>query len=189
MPGTPRDRWAIPPKIGYVNAAQNAHFVAAPLLAAAAIGIAGVMAADGDKFRWPGPAMMLLTVCAVLFVTCIQSSFNAATHLFNPADLDTWYGASEKPPDTVLMQIQQHDFQIWKRSSRKAVRLYNWGVVTLGMGTAVALAPHESASTEHAACRWAAGTIVVVATLRVAVATVVEARRVRRRQHGRRDAP
>ncbi|MFJ7135475.1 hypothetical protein [Streptomyces fungicidicus] len=189
MSQTPRDRWAIPPKIGYVNAAQNAHFVAAPLLAAAAIGIAGVMAADGDKFRWPGPAMTLMTVCAVFFVSCIQSSFNAATHLFNPADLDAWYGSSEKPPDTVLMQIQQRDFQIWKQSSRRAVRLYNWGVVTLGMGTATALAPHESASSAHAACRWAACAFVVVATVRVAATTTAEARRVRRNRHSRRQEP
>ena len=185
MSQTPRDRWAIPPKIGYVNAAQNAHFVAAPLLAAAAIGIAGVMAADGDKFRWPGPAMTLMTVCAVFFVSCIQSSFNAATHLFNPADLDAWYGSSEKPPDTVLMQIQQRDFQIWKQSSRRAVRLYNWGVVTLGSGTAVALSPPGNASSAHAVCRWAACAFVLVATLRVAAATATEARR---RQHGRRNA-
>ncbi|GGV78197.1 hypothetical protein GCM10010294_46980 [Streptomyces griseoloalbus] len=187
MQQAPRDRWAIPSKIGYVTAAQNAHFVAAPLLAAAAIGIAGVMAADGDKFRWPGPAMMLMTVCAVLFISCIQSSFNAATHLFNSADLDAWYGTSDKPPETVLMQVQQRDFQIWKSSSRRAVRLYNWGVVTLGMGTAAALAPHESASFEHAACRWTACAVVVIATVRVAVTTALEARRVRRRQHGRRD--
>lgn len=171
-PLIPRDRWAIPRKIGYVSAVQYAHFVAAPLLAAASISLAGIMAADADKFRWPGPAILMMTVCTVLLISCIQCSFNGASHLLSPADLDAWYGDMQRPPEAMLMQMQQQSMRRWRRSAVKAVHLYNLGVTILGLGATVALAPPDNSSLEHAICRWSACGVVGISTIYASVATV-----------------
>lgn len=165
MPSTSPRRWAIPPKIGYAAAVQNAHFVAAPLLAGAAIGVSGVIAADSEKFRWGGPSIVVLALSSVLFISCMQSSFNAAAYLFTPADLDAWYGDSDRPDVERLMQIQWNDFQVWRRLTRKAVDRYNLGVISLGVGAAVTLAPKGNSPPVDAGFRWAACSIVGLATV------------------------
>jgi hypothetical protein len=57
--------WAKPTLLGYGSTSDAAHFVAAPLLAGACIATIGVLGADGDKFRWPGPAMLMLALAVV----------------------------------------------------------------------------------------------------------------------------
>jgi hypothetical protein len=170
-PPIPRDRWAIPRKIGYVSAVQYAHFVAAPLLAAAAISLSGIMAADADKFRWPGPAILVLTVCTILLISCIQNSFNGASYLLIPADLDAWYGNTQRPSVAKLMQMQQQSMRRWRRSVVKAVNLYNLGVTTLALGATISLSPPEHSSVEHAVCRWSACALVGISTIYASVAT------------------
>ncbi|MBW8737038.1 MAG: hypothetical protein JF621_07880 [Streptomyces turgidiscabies] len=130
------------------------------------------MAADADKFRWPGPAILIMTLCIVFLISCIQCSFNALSHLITPADLDTWHGNTQRPPDVVLMQIQQVELRKWERESVKAVHRYNLGVTTLGFGAAVALAPPEGASVGHLVFRWSACGIVALATVNVSITAV-----------------
>ncbi|WP_225826487.1 hypothetical protein [Streptomyces naphthomycinicus] len=154
--------WAVPKRIGYIAASEATHFVAAPLLAAAAITAIGVVLADGDKLRWPDATVFALTVCATLFVFSIQRSFNARAHLFNAADADDWFGTENRPPDTVLKQHQHAGFKKWRTSVRGATNAYNLGVVTLGLGACLALAPPENATFWQAFFRWAASGVAAL---------------------------
>ncbi|MFD5341943.1 hypothetical protein [Streptomyces hawaiiensis] len=161
-PGPGEEGWKVPKPIGYIAASESIHFVAAPLLAAAAITAIGVILADGDKLRWPDAAVLALTVCVTLFVFSIQRSFNARAHLFSAADIDDWFGTAYRPPDTVLKQHQHAGVKKWRTTVRGATNAYNLGVVTLGLGACLALAPPEDTTFWQAFFRWTASGVAAV---------------------------
>ncbi|WP_351234439.1 hypothetical protein [Streptomyces sp. NPDC002133] len=58
--------------LSYGRSIESVTSVAAPLLAAGAVAVLGVVAADDDKFRWPGPSILLLAMAAIALVACVQ---------------------------------------------------------------------------------------------------------------------
>ncbi|MGW1022671.1 hypothetical protein ACWD4J_02975 [Streptomyces sp. NPDC002577] len=54
----------------YARAKDTVTTIAAPLLASGGLGLIGVVAAGEDKFRWPGQALLLVTLAAILLVSC-----------------------------------------------------------------------------------------------------------------------
>ncbi|MFF7892251.1 hypothetical protein ACFZDI_10045 [Streptomyces sp. NPDC007907] len=158
--------WAKPTPLGYGSASEAAHFVAAPLLAGACIATVGVLGSDGDKFRWPGPAMLLLTLAFVVLIASVQYGFHARRHFYSPADIDDWYPpGARRPTEETLRSAQRRDLAEWRRMSRRGSTAYNMGIVLLGTGVTLVLAPPETASLEHATCRWAAVTVTAVGSL------------------------
>jgi hypothetical protein len=158
--------WAKPTPLGYGSASEAAQFVAAPLLAGACIAMVGVLGADGDKFRWPGPAMLLLTLAFVVLIASVQYGFHARRHFYSPADIDLWYPpGARRPTEESLRSAQRHDLREWRRMSRRGSTAYNVGIVLLGAGVTLVLAPPEAASLGHAVCRWTAATVTAVGSL------------------------
>ncbi|SFK45306.1 hypothetical protein [Streptomyces pini] len=158
--------WGRPVPLGQGGASEAAHFVAAPLLAGACIATVGVLGADAEKFRWPGPAMLLLTLAFAALVGSVQYGFHARRHLYSPADVETWHPPdSFRPSGELLRREQRRHFGEWLRLSRRAALTYNLGIALLGAGGALALAAPEGASFWHAACRWAASAVLAAGAL------------------------
>ncbi|MGK3941376.1 hypothetical protein ABK046_23430 [Streptomyces caeruleatus] len=67
---------------GFGTAAKEAHFIAAPLLTAAALSLAGVVAGADDEFRWPGVTLFLLVATSMALIASIQISYYALQFKF-----------------------------------------------------------------------------------------------------------
>ncbi|WP_189718450.1 hypothetical protein [Streptomyces phaeofaciens] len=153
-------------------AAEATQFIAAPLLAGAAIATIGVVAgADGAQFRWPGPAMLALTVAAISLVTGIQLALRARHYLYSKAEVEEWHGPLVPSVEQLHAREQALHLMAWRNWYVRSYLAYNVGVALLGVGVLALLAPAEHASVAHSVCRWIAVTAVGAAVL-VHVATL-----------------
>ncbi|MFE6744215.1 hypothetical protein, partial [Streptomyces tubercidicus] len=124
----------------------------------------GVIGADAEKFRWPGPTTLMLTLATVCLVTSVQHGFNARRYFYSPADVESWQlsqdavdgGLDEDTAIELVRQRQRRDMDEWLRLSQHGVLAYNLGILLLACGMALVLAAPEGASLGHAACRWTA---------------------------------
>jgi hypothetical protein len=155
-------------------------FVAAPLLAGAAIATIGVLGTDATKFRWPAPTMMVLTLAAVALLASIQVALRARRFLYNNDELRAWTPMpDEQDPEQVATRVevararalaQQRDFARWLWLSERASWAYQAGVVLLGLGLASLLAPPAGASVSDAVFRWiAVGSVICAILIHVVV--------------------
>lgn len=152
------------PKLGYASASKEAHFVAAPLLTAAALSLAGVVAGADDEFRWPGATLVLLVITAMVLVFSMQLSYRARIHLFSFEELRDHYEGLRPngvDGDRLNSEYRAADRQ-WRTDQRRAVRAYNAGTMLLGLGVAASLAPPECGM--QVPWRWTAAGIVLVGT-------------------------
>ncbi|MER5942222.1 hypothetical protein ABT121_33510 [Streptomyces sp. NPDC001928] len=159
-----RDGDEYAPKLGYGAASKEAHFVAAPLLTAAALSLAGVVAGADDEFRWPGATLVLLVVTAMTLIFSMQLAYNARLHLFAFGELKDHYDGLRPGgvPESRLQQEYQAADTQWRQGQRRAVWVYNAGTTLLGLGVAASLAPPECG--KQAAWRWTAAAIVLAGT-------------------------
>ncbi|MEU2625185.1 hypothetical protein ABZ642_45040 [Streptomyces sp. NPDC007157] len=175
MAGTPV-RWAKPTRLGAGPASEAASFVAAPLLAGACFATIGVLGADAGQFRWPGPAMMLLTLAFISLIGSVQYGFQAREFFYSVADIEDWEPSAPSEPGSsgpgsprpsAEDRKRQHrrDFKEWHRLNRRGALTYNLGIVLLGAGTTLMLAAPDGASLTHAVCRWTASGAAGFATL------------------------
>lgn len=143
--------------LGYGQAADAAHFVAAPLLTSAAVALIGVIGADGDKFRWPGPALLGLALAAMALVGSVQYGFHARALLYSAADVADWWGEEYMTEHGDELRERQHEhFRQWQVKIGRAVLTYNLGTTLLGAGVAACLAPPVGAAAAMAVSRWIA---------------------------------
>jgi hypothetical protein len=149
--------WAKPAPLGYGPAADAAHFVSAPLLAAGCIAVIGVIGAATASFRWPGPAMLALTLGAISLIGSIQYGFHARALLYPAKDLEDWRGPDDLADRTETLREHQHDhFRQWKIKINRVVTAYNLGITLLAAGIALCLAPPATAKGTDAITRWIA---------------------------------
>ncbi|AZP22797.1 hypothetical protein EJC51_46220 [Streptomyces aquilus] len=179
-------RWASLGPHGMRAAAEATQFVAAPLLAGAAIATIGVAGADGPQFRWPGPAMLALTTAAVFLLAGIQLALRARRYLYSRADTQEWEGELEEGETPQRVYQQSSDMQVWRHWYATSARAYEIGVSLLGLGILGLLAPPDHASMGHAICRWTAVGVVGLAVVMQAVSAVRFNRMDRRRSPLRR---
>ncbi|MGW2828748.1 hypothetical protein [Streptomyces sp. NPDC001286] len=141
-----------------------ALFVAAPLLTAAALSLAGVVGGADTHFRWPGPILLLLVVAALILIASIQLSYHARLYLYSYDDLVNWYSeeyvTKHKMP---LWEKQKRDHDDWKKYNIAAVLCFNAGTLLLGLGVAAALVPPDDGM--QAGWRRAAAVVVLLATV------------------------
>ncbi|MDH6226786.1 MULTISPECIES: hypothetical protein [Streptomyces] len=160
--------WRKPSPLGFGAAVDAVTNVAAPLLAGFSVAAIGVVGADSDKFRWPGPALFCLTLSALLFVTCVQFGFHARRHLYSYADLTAWWTEDELA-DTdrrrLLRDEQRHDFDLWNRWRGRAYVAYSGGLVVLWTGVALVLLPPGPGTASDTAFRWAASAVAACAAV------------------------
>ncbi|MEU6350042.1 hypothetical protein ABZ896_12010 [Streptomyces sp. NPDC047072] len=140
-----------------------ALFVAAPLLTAAALSLAGVVGGADDHFRWPGPILLLLVISALLLIASIQLSYHSRLYLYSYADLVDWLSEGYVGKNFASLHAkQERDHAKWKTYARAAVWCFNLGTVLLGFGVAAALVPPPGAV--QSPWRWAAAIVAFVAT-------------------------
>ncbi|MEU7661712.1 hypothetical protein [Streptomyces lincolnensis] len=158
--------WQQPTPLGYGHGAKEAQFVAAPLLAAAALGLAGVVAAAREKvFLLPGPTLLMLVLSAMSLIYSIQLAYHARKFLYSQQDVLDWYGADIASQPLLwkeLRRAQSTDFKVWERYIRGANRYFNRGTVLLAFGVAAALAPGKD-SNQPSWRWWAAGVVLLCA--------------------------
>ncbi|MGX1367908.1 membrane protein implicated in regulation of membrane protease activity [Streptomyces canus] len=158
--------WQQPTPLGYGQGAKEAQFVAAPLLAAAALGLAGVVAGAKDQvFLLPGPTLLMLVLSAMSLIYSIQLAYHARKFLYSQQDVLDWYGAEIAQKAQLwgeLRRAQSTDFKVWERYIRGANRYFNRGTILLAFGVAAALAPGKDSS-QPPWRWWAAGVVLVCA--------------------------
>jgi uncharacterized membrane protein AbrB (regulator of aidB expression) len=156
-----------PKPLGQGRATQEAHSIAAPMLTAAALALAGVVAgANPNVFVWPGPTLLVLVAASLALVASIQLHYHASHFYYSAQDVDAWYGpdlednteAREK-----LLRRQRLDFDEWKKFIQGAIACFNAGTLLLGIGVSLALAPSDGDT--QAVWRWVAVAMVLLCTL------------------------
>lgn len=148
---------------------KAAHFVAAPLLTAAALSLAGVVGGADDEFRWPGPTLILLVITAMTLIFSIQLGYNARIYLYTYRELEADLA---QVGDGSFSDDRKHAMyaaaqQLWRKRNTKAVIVYNLGTLLLGLGVAASLAPPDCG--RQIEWRWAAAGIVLAGTIADAV--------------------
>ncbi|WP_449351795.1 hypothetical protein [Streptomyces shaanxiensis] len=152
-------------RLGTHEAAKQAHFIAAPLLAATALSLAGVVGGADERFRWPGITLLLLVTTAMTLIASIQLSYHAFHFRFTRADLDA---------DLALRGYPGHDDDERNATVKKAQEYYeyrlglanacfNWGTLMLGAGIAASLVPEPDG--RQLWWRTAAAVLVLVCTV------------------------
>jgi hypothetical protein len=154
--------WKKPAPLGYGAALDAMANIAAPLLAGFSITAIAAVAADSDKFRWPGAALLTLTLAVLLLVASLQFGFHARRYLYSGADVAAWWSPEDlaEPGRSERLERDQHnDFDRWARESSKARGTYNAGIAVLAVGLALVLAPPHSAGSAQAILRWIAAAV------------------------------
>ncbi|MET8977838.1 hypothetical protein ABZX85_19685 [Streptomyces sp. NPDC004539] len=158
--------WEQPTPLGYGHGAKEAQFVAAPLLAAASLGLAGVVAGAKDEmFLFSGPTLLVLVLSTMSLIYSIQLAYHARKFLYSKEDVLDWYGhdLTKRPELFARLRAQQgDDYATWVFYNNKAMALFNVGTVLLGFGVAAALAPGKDSGQKI--WRWGAAVIVLGCT-------------------------
>lgn len=161
-------RWEHPAPFALGAASDAATSVAAPLLAGFSVTLIGVVAQSPQSFRWPGLAILGLTIVAATFTAALQLGFWARQYLYSRSDIEQWRDLAAEPLWIVqhLIEQQRRHYGVWTRYRRKARLAYNMGVCGLGVAVALVVAPPGSyadgtivPATESTA-RWA-GTLIL----------------------------
>jgi hypothetical protein len=126
----------------------------------------GVVAADWERFRWPGQALFLLSMSTLLLVACVQFGFRARQYLYSLGDVEQWRGATIDGEERAQWAARREtDLSRWRHGTQLARASYNLGIVSLGTGVALVVAPplpgHHELLGE--AWRWAAFWLVLSA--------------------------
>lgn len=149
--------------MGYPAAMDSTTTVAAPLLGGFSIALIGVVAQASDHFRWPGVTLLLLTLAAIAFISCVQCGFWAKQYLSRPDEVMSWFDqdgladwerAQLKSRLSQQQSIRAHGHVIW---IARTTRCYSLALIFLIAGVAVVLAPTvASPGNEESAFRWVA---------------------------------
>jgi hypothetical protein len=163
-----------PQPLGKGEAAKEAHSIAAPLLVAAALSLAGVVAGASPKtFLWPGPTLLVLVATSLALVASIQLHYHARQYYYSRQEIDDWAGPEidrQTAAYRLLCIWQGDDFATWRRFIRWSALCFNAGTLMLGIGVSLALAPPSNS--EQAVWRWVAVVMVLLCTLTDAVWTL-----------------
>lgn len=131
-----------PSPFGQATALDTMGTIAAPLLAGFAFASIGVILQVRTSLRWPDQALLLVVAAVLLFITCLQASFNARRHWVPPDQWSAWLGLA--PTTARRTELQRAwsrglgSYRFWSKLARVA---YNCGIVVLLAAMAVLLVP------------------------------------------------
>jgi hypothetical protein len=136
-------KWRKPASLGYPAALDAVGNIAAPLLAGFSLTSVVAIAANMASFRWPGAAILSLTMASLLLVNAVQCNFYARRNLWSADDVRAWWPDLEQHKDWEerLRQEQHSAFRRWRTWADWTTRLYNAGIVMLMIGLACILPP------------------------------------------------
>ncbi|MEO3826901.1 hypothetical protein [Actinomadura sp. B10D3] len=177
-----------PIPLGYSYAATEVRTIAAPLYTAAALSLAGVVAAASkDTFRWPGATLLLLVATSLMLVASLQLHYYARQYLYSRADIDAWFPHGVSKQTEIYKKLciwQGNDYKKWAKFNNSGIHFFNLGTVLLGFGVALALIPPDGGRQES--WRWAAAILVLVCAVADLVWVLVQYRGSGKLQRARR---
>jgi hypothetical protein len=158
----PRQVWAAPSPLGYLESIQAAGALAAPLLAGASFTLAALTLQASQPFaRWPGIALVCFVTAGVAQVFAVECVIWARGYTVTPDELRQWYsehfGTDESGPDQWLRNMQREQItraRLWARRTRWSL---NAGLLALLVGITLSVIPPGRIGGQ----RW--GAIVVAA--------------------------
>ena len=136
------------------NWTKSVGDVAAPLLAGFSFTSVIVVSSSVEHFRWPGEAILALTIAATMLIAAVQ----CAKYVLD----ESWTGPSRSEASAKLPVIffrtllRTGGWSSWTR------RFYHLGVVALLAGLAFALAPQHATGGQEI-LRWVASVLAFVA--------------------------
>lgn len=163
-PAAPHPGWYRPTPIGLTAARQSMASGSAALLAGFSAISIGVIAQAPDKIRYPGWALLTLTLAAIALVACVQCGFNARARMYSHAEITEWIPHTFTADEADSLQNAQIENA---RTARKwewaAEWTYHIGIVFLAAGIGLVLIP-MGRSGENIP-RWVAAFSVVIGGL------------------------
>ena len=90
-PVVPGLTFDVPDHYGDAGALDALSSVAAPLLAGGTLALVGVIVQQPSALRWPGLALLLLLVAAILLVMAVQCGVWARHHATRPDEIAVWW--------------------------------------------------------------------------------------------------
>jgi hypothetical protein len=161
-PGSGRERlhgpfWRMPKLYGEAEAFNSMGAIAAPLLAGFSLAaMVQTLTIKTSDARWPGVALLLFMLAAVLFVFSVQAMFWARGYQTTPAEIKAWWPDAADPQRLNMLRDQQRwhakGFSMWANRARVT---YNTGLLCLLAALTVLAVP--AGSDGHVAfVRWLA---------------------------------
>ncbi|SEF57964.1 hypothetical protein SAMN04489712_101489 [Thermomonospora echinospora] len=129
---------------GPARALESLSGIAAPLLAAAAVTVIGVIVQQPSSLAWPSLALTLLVLSAIALIAAVQLGFWARAHVVTPAELAEWWPMLK--PEDRWRRVRETQWRAaahyrrWDDATRYA---YSAGIVLLWLGIGVALVPDD----------------------------------------------
>jgi hypothetical protein len=120
-----------------------------PLLAGFSTASVIVVSDDAANFRWPGAAILALTIAAVVLIAAVQCAYHARIYLADKSDREhsptPAQDTDRKDANTQDERSQQdRDYQLGLAWTRWTQRAYHYGIIALLAGLALAVAPHHA---------------------------------------------
>jgi hypothetical protein len=137
------NRWDVPHPLGAAKAMDGIGAVAAPLLAAGALGLVGLVLSVETQLRWPSLALLLLVASSSLLVFAVQATSWMRQYDVTPSEFWDWYHDADVRL-AELRDIQwtyQAERRVWGNRARSA---YQVGIVFLYAAIAVVLVPRDN---------------------------------------------
>ncbi|MDG4782254.1 hypothetical protein O7614_21570 [Micromonospora sp. WMMD961] len=168
---------ATPPNpYGAYQAADGLGGIAAPLLAAAAVTLLGLVLQIETVLRWPSLSLLLFGAAIILLLRAVQSHARARGYSVTPSEALAWYpdAADMQRRRVVQWELRRHQ-AAWRFWIGRARRHYNLGVLFLLIGAAVLLVPADPQ--KLTATRWAAIAVLVWGCVAETMAILIAWRR------------
>jgi MFS family permease len=161
-----RPQWSRPSPLGSMNEMDAIGTIASPLLAGFSLASVIVVSDDAQNFRWPGSAMLALSIAAITLIGALQSALAARSYLWSPGDVATWWPdvKEESGREKWLRAQQSWAFERWRIWTKRTRMAYNCGIVVLLLGLALALPPQQN-NGGQGSLRWAASGVAFAACL------------------------
>jgi len=139
--------------------------IAAPVLAGFTVALIGVVAQAPANFRWPGIALLLLLLTAVLFVMCLQCGFWARQYLVSRDEAAAWFDDFESVTRQEQVRREQvayaHVYEGW---AQRCKLLYRLALQAMFAALLVVLLPTSGGDGAiQSGWRWAAASLAALA--------------------------
>ena len=138
--------WETPYLYGEAEALNSMGTIAAPLLAGFSLAaMVQTITIRTSEARWPGVALLLFMLAAVLFVIAVQAMFWAREYQTNPQEIKDWWPDAEDPERLKQLRREQKrhaaGFRMWSLRARVT---YSAGLLCLLAALTILAVPPES---------------------------------------------
>jgi hypothetical protein len=165
--------WETPGLYGEADALNSMGTIAAPLLAGFSLAaMVQTLTIHESEARWPGVALLLFLLAAVLFITTVQAMFWARGYQTTPEEIKAWWPDAEDPERQARLRRDQSyhaaGFRMWANRGRVT---YSAALLCLLAALTILAVPSGSAG-QTPYWRWLAVTVGAAAFAFEAVWTI-----------------